>query len=76
MAVHYLEFERPIADLEAKIEELSKLSETAGSGAFEPPHATRNTNIKRASRASSMSRGTTHARPSQPLRFASLRARS
>jgi acetyl-CoA carboxylase carboxyl transferase subunit alpha len=31
---HYLEFERPIADLEAKIEELSKLSETAGSGAF------------------------------------------
>jgi acetyl-CoA carboxylase carboxyl transferase subunit alpha len=29
---HYLEFERPIADLEAKIEELSKLS-----GATEPP---------------------------------------
>jgi acetyl-CoA carboxylase carboxyl transferase subunit alpha len=27
---HYLEFERPIAELEAKIEELSKLSETAG----------------------------------------------
>jgi acetyl-CoA carboxylase carboxyl transferase subunit alpha len=35
MAVHYLEFERPIADLEAKIEELSKLSDTAGSGAFD-----------------------------------------
>jgi acetyl-CoA carboxylase carboxyl transferase subunit alpha len=35
MAVHYLEFERPIADLEAKIDELSKLSETAGSGAFD-----------------------------------------
>ena len=35
MAAHYLEFERPIADLEAKIEELSKLSETAGPGAFE-----------------------------------------
>jgi acetyl-CoA carboxylase carboxyl transferase subunit alpha len=35
MAVHYLEFERPIADLEAKIEELSKLSETAGGGAFD-----------------------------------------
>ncbi|MFC3068975.1 acetyl-CoA carboxylase carboxyltransferase subunit alpha [Phenylobacterium soli] len=35
MAVHYLEFERPIAELEAKIEELSKLSETAGSGAFD-----------------------------------------
>lgn len=35
MAAHYLEFERPIADLEAKIEELSKLSETAKPGAFE-----------------------------------------
>jgi acetyl-CoA carboxylase carboxyl transferase subunit alpha len=35
MAAHYLEFERPIADLEAKIEELSKLSETAGPGAFD-----------------------------------------
>lgn len=35
MAAHYLEFERPIAELEAKIEELDKLSETAGSGAFE-----------------------------------------
>ncbi len=32
---HYLEFERPIAELEAKIEELSKLSETAGPGAFD-----------------------------------------
>ena len=30
MAAHYLEFERPIADLEAKIDELSKLSETSG----------------------------------------------
>jgi acetyl-CoA carboxylase carboxyl transferase subunit alpha len=29
MAAHYLEFERPIADLEAKIEELSRLSETS-----------------------------------------------
>jgi len=35
MAVHYLDFERPIADLEAKIEELSKLSDTAGPGAFD-----------------------------------------
>jgi len=35
MAAHYLEFERPIADLEAKIEELSKLSETTGGGALE-----------------------------------------
>ncbi|MFO1013694.1 MAG: acetyl-CoA carboxylase carboxyltransferase subunit alpha [Caulobacteraceae bacterium] len=35
MAAHYLEFERPIADLEAKIEELDKLSETAGPGAFD-----------------------------------------
>jgi acetyl-CoA carboxylase carboxyl transferase subunit alpha len=35
MAAHYLEFERPIAELEAKIEELSKLSESAGGGAFD-----------------------------------------
>jgi len=35
MAVHYLEFERPIAELEAKIDELSKLSETSGGGAFD-----------------------------------------
>ncbi len=35
MAAHYLEYERPIADLEAKIEELSKLSETTGSGALD-----------------------------------------
>ena len=35
MAEHYLEFERPIAELETKIEELSKLSETAGPGAFD-----------------------------------------
>jgi acetyl-CoA carboxylase carboxyl transferase subunit alpha len=35
MAAHYLDFERPIAELEAKIEELSKLSETAGAGAFD-----------------------------------------
>jgi acetyl-CoA carboxylase carboxyl transferase subunit alpha len=32
---HYLEFERPIADLESKIEELSKLSDNAGPGAFD-----------------------------------------
>jgi acetyl-CoA carboxylase carboxyl transferase subunit alpha len=35
MAVHYLEFERPIADIETKIEELSKLSETSGAGNFD-----------------------------------------
>ncbi|MEO9213519.1 MAG: acetyl-CoA carboxylase carboxyltransferase subunit alpha [Caulobacteraceae bacterium] len=35
MAAHYLEFERPIAELEAKIEELHKLSEAAGPGAFD-----------------------------------------
>jgi acetyl-CoA carboxylase carboxyl transferase subunit alpha len=35
MVAHYLEFERPIAELEAKIEELSKLSETAGAGAMD-----------------------------------------
>ena len=31
MATHYLDFEKPIADLEAKIEELSLLSSTSGS---------------------------------------------
>lgn len=36
MARHYLEFERPIADLESKIEELSRLSETTGPDAFTP----------------------------------------
>jgi acetyl-CoA carboxylase carboxyl transferase subunit alpha len=36
MAAHYLDFERPIGELEAKIEELSKLSDGAGSGSFEP----------------------------------------
>ncbi|MDP1632287.1 MAG: acetyl-CoA carboxylase carboxyltransferase subunit alpha [Caulobacter sp.] len=35
MVHHYLEFERPIAELEGKIEELSNLSETAGAGSFE-----------------------------------------
>ncbi len=35
MATHYLEFERPIAQLEAKIDELSKLSETTGPGALD-----------------------------------------
>ncbi len=32
---HYLDFERPIADLESKIDELSKLSETTGPGSFD-----------------------------------------
>jgi acetyl-CoA carboxylase carboxyl transferase subunit alpha len=35
MAAHYLDFERPIGELETKIEELSKLSDTAGPGAFD-----------------------------------------
>jgi acetyl-CoA carboxylase carboxyl transferase subunit alpha len=35
MAAHYLDFERPIGELEAKIEELHKLSETNGPGAFD-----------------------------------------
>src|SRR5271163_3858740 len=35
MAAHYLEFERPIAELEAKIEELSALSDQGGAGSFE-----------------------------------------
>jgi acetyl-CoA carboxylase carboxyl transferase subunit alpha len=34
MAAHYLDFERPIGELDAKIEELSRLSE-AGQGAFD-----------------------------------------
>ena len=32
---HYLDFERPIAELEAKIEELDRLAETASPGAFD-----------------------------------------
>jgi acetyl-CoA carboxylase carboxyl transferase subunit alpha len=32
---HYLEFERPVAELEAKIEELSRLSEGTGAGALD-----------------------------------------
>jgi acetyl-CoA carboxylase carboxyl transferase subunit alpha len=36
MAAHYLEFERPIGELEAKIDELSKLSDAGGAGGFEP----------------------------------------
>lgn len=35
MVQHYLEFERPIAELEGKIEELSRLSDTAGAGSFD-----------------------------------------
>ncbi len=35
MAVHYLEFERPIADLEAQIEELSRLSDASGPDGFD-----------------------------------------
>src|ERR1700735_4590854 len=34
MPAHYLDFERPIAELEAKIEELSKLDQT-GAGALD-----------------------------------------
>ena len=32
---HYLDFERPVADLEAAIEELERRAETAGPGAFD-----------------------------------------
>ena len=35
MATHYLDFERPIAELESKIEELSQLSDDAGAGGFD-----------------------------------------
>jgi acetyl-CoA carboxylase carboxyl transferase subunit alpha len=50
MAAQYLEFERPIADLEAKIEELSRLSDTAGPGSFDTEIAalrTRATTLRR-----------------------------
>lgn len=33
---HYLDFERPIAEIEAKIGEIDKLSDSAGSGSFDP----------------------------------------
>lgn len=46
MAAHYLEFERPIADLESKIEELSKLSETASPGSFDDQIKTLRTRAK------------------------------
>ncbi len=45
MAAHYLDFERPIADLEAKIDELSKLSDTAGPGAFDSEIASLRTRV-------------------------------
>ena len=35
MAAHYLDFERPIGELEGKIDELSTLSEASGRGAFD-----------------------------------------
>ena len=35
MAMNFLEFEQPIAELEAKIDELSTLSETSGRGGFD-----------------------------------------
>jgi acetyl-CoA carboxylase carboxyl transferase subunit alpha len=35
MAAHYLEFERPIGELEAKIDELSKLSAAGAAGSFD-----------------------------------------
>lgn len=35
MAAHYLEFEKPIAELESKIEELSLLSASASAGSFD-----------------------------------------
>jgi len=54
MVSHYLDFERPIAELEAKIEELSKLSDTAGAGGFDAEVAalrTRATVLRRESYA-------------------------
>ncbi|MBV9509759.1 MAG: acetyl-CoA carboxylase carboxyltransferase subunit alpha [Caulobacteraceae bacterium] len=46
MATHYLDFERPIGDLEAKIEELSRLSEQAGAGAFDAELAALRTRVQ------------------------------
>jgi acetyl-CoA carboxylase carboxyl transferase subunit alpha len=43
---HYLDFERPIAELEAKIEELSSVSDTAGPGAIEAEMAALRTRIE------------------------------
>ena len=54
MVSHYLDFERPIAELEAKIEELSKLSDTSGAGGFDAEVAalrTRATVLRRESYA-------------------------
>jgi acetyl-CoA carboxylase carboxyl transferase subunit alpha len=54
MVSHYLDFERPVADLEAKIEELSKLSDRAGAGDFDAEIAalrTRATALRRESYA-------------------------
>ncbi len=47
MATHYLEFERPIAQLEAKIDELSKLSETTGPGALDAEIAALRARVER-----------------------------
>jgi acetyl-CoA carboxylase carboxyl transferase subunit alpha len=49
---HYLEFERPIAELEAKIEELDKLAETAGPGALDGNIASLRAEIDRMRRES------------------------
>ena len=46
MATHYLDFERPIAEVEAQIEELDRLSETEGSGAFDTELAALRSRVK------------------------------
>ena len=47
MATHYLQFERPIAQLEAKIDELSKLSETTEPGALDAEIAALRARVER-----------------------------
>ena len=66
MAAHYLEFERPIAELEAKIEELSKLSETAGPGAFDAEIEALRERVARACGARPTPTSTPGRRPRSP----------
>jgi acetyl-CoA carboxylase carboxyl transferase subunit alpha len=47
MATHYLQFERPIAQLEAKIDELSKLSETTEPGSLDSEIAALRARVER-----------------------------
>jgi acetyl-CoA carboxylase carboxyl transferase subunit alpha len=48
MAAHYLEFERPIGELEAKIDELSKLSAAGAAGSFDSEIAALRARVRQA----------------------------